>query len=324
VVKPLDTRYVQLQGPSALDGLKVARLIGREAISEPFEYELLLTGSEASASVSALNTHQILGQSATVTLTIDSSRTRYFSGIVTEFGYVGPGQRYHEYRAVLRPSWWLLTRRADCRIFQKKSTPDIFADVCQQAGSFPYRSALNRSYSPWDYRVQYRESDFDFVSRLLEFDGIYYYFEHSAGKHELVLTDDVGLLTSVHGYETVQYFPRTEAEPATTRDYLDVWSVNKSFQANQFALRDYNFEQPTNIQAGKGAVSGPTEASYEIFDYPAGSSTQTEVELGSIANVRAERLATIQPSRTARAGQQGLRQGICSRSKAIRTRTRNI
>ncbi len=243
-----DSRSAQLEGPAALKGLKLARFSGREAISRPFEYHLALFGSGTAGSDGALDSDAILGQSVTVGLvTGGTGGTRYFNGIVTEFEHLGYGERFHEYRAVLRPSLWLLTRRADYRIFQKKSTPDIFADVCQQAGSIPHRLALGGSYEPWEYRVQYRESDFDFVSRLLEHEGIYYYFEHSAGKHELVLTDDVGKLSSVTGYDEVPYFPPTTAHTQRDRDHLASWTVSKSFQPAAFASVDYNFETPAAI-----------------------------------------------------------------------------
>jgi type VI secretion system secreted protein VgrG len=272
-----DTRTVQLEGPTALKGLKVARLSGREGISRPFEYHLALFGSGASGSDGALDTDSILGQSVTAAvITSASGAARYFNGIVTEFAHVGYGERSHEYRAVLRPALWLLTRRADCRVFQKKSTPDIFAEVCQQGRSSPHRLALSANYEPWEYRVQYRESDFDFLSRLLEHEGIFYYFEHSAGKHELVLTDDVGKLTSASGYYEVPYYPPTPTQAQRDRDHLKSWTVEASFQPAAFASRDYNFEMPTALAVGASQVAGGRDPSkYEIFEYPAGASQLT-------------------------------------------------
>jgi type VI secretion system secreted protein VgrG len=297
VAKPYqDSRSVQLDGPSALNGLKVARLHGREAISRPFEYQLSLYGSATSGSDGALDTSTILGQSVTVALvTTGSGPARYFNGIVTDFAHVGYGERTHEYRAVLRPSLWLLTRRADCRIFQQKSTPDIFADVCQQAGSIPYRSALSATYQPWEYRVQYRESDFDFVSRLLEHEGIFYYFEHSAGKHELVLTDDVGKLTSATGYDEVPYYPPTASQTQRDRDHLKTWTIEASFQPAAFASLDYNFETPSALATGASQVASRKDtATYEIFEYPAAASQLTSAGVEGLAKLRAERLSSTQ------------------------------
>jgi type VI secretion system secreted protein VgrG len=297
VAKPYqDSRSVQLEGPSALKGLKLARLSGREAISRPFEYQLSLYGSDTSGSDGALDTDSILGQSVTVALiTAASNPARYFNGIVTEFAHVGYGERTHEYRAVLRPSLWLLTRRADCRVFQKTSTPDIFAAVCKQAGSIPYRLALSATYQPWEYRVQYRESDFDFVSRLLEHEGIFYYFEHSAGKHELVLTDDVGKLTSASGYDEVPYYPPTATQTQRERDHLKSWTIEASFQPAAFASLDYNFETPAALATGASQVASRKDTStYEIFEYPAGASQLTSAGVDALAKLRAERLYSTQ------------------------------
>src|SRR5690348_13916399 len=291
-----DSRSAQLEGPAALKGLKLARLSGREAISEPFEYQLSLFGPTSSGPDGYADTDGILGQSVTVALITNAAgHARYFNGIVTEFAYVGRGERYYEYRAVLRPALWLLTRRADCRIFQKKSTPDIFADVCRQAGSVPHRLALSARYEPWEYRVQYRESDFAFVSRLLEHEGIYYYFEHSAGKHELVLTDDVGKLTSAGGYDEVPYYPPAAAGAQRERDHLVSWSVNKSFQPAAFASVDYNFETPTAIARGASPVRSRKDSSrYEIFEYPADAGQLTSAGVERLAKLRAERLYATQ------------------------------
>jgi type VI secretion system secreted protein VgrG len=284
-----DQRLAQLEGPSALKGLKLLRFAGREAISEPFKYELRLYGSSTLSSDGALDTDHILGQSVTVSLvTGGTTVVRYFNGIVTEFAHLGHNERYHEYRAVLRPKFWLLTRRSDCRVFQKKSTPQIFADV---AAGLTHRLALSGHYDPWDYRVQYRESDFDFVNRLLEHEGIYYYFEHSNGKHEVVLTDDVGKLTGAAGYDEVPYYAATETQTQRDRDHLKSWLVHNSFQPGGFASTDYNFETPGAAVRGASPAKGRTDSSqYEIFEYPADPNQLNSAGVDRIAKLRAERL----------------------------------
>src|SRR5690348_15794256 len=111
-----DTRSVQLEGPAAIKALKLSRLSGHEQISRPFEYVLSLFGGDT-GSDGALDADKILGQSVTVVLHTSTGGKRYFNGICTEFAHVGYSERYHEYRAVLRPAFWLLSRRADCRVF---------------------------------------------------------------------------------------------------------------------------------------------------------------------------------------------------------------
>jgi len=281
-------RAVQLDGPAALQGCTLTRLTGREQISRPFEYELSLFGTDPSID-------GVLGQPLTVTLSLSGGAKRYISGVVTEFAQVGYGVRFHEYRAVLRPAFWLLSRRADCRVFQKKSTPDIFTEVCKQAGSIEQRQALSATYPPWEYRVQYRESDFDFLSRLLEHEGIYYYFEHAAGKHTLVLTDDVGKLTAVSGYDEVPFYPTSIPPAQRERDHLDEWAVFQSFQAGSFASLEYNFETPTAAARGVSSVARRSDSSkYEIFEYPAGARELTAAGVAGLAKLRAERLQSSQ------------------------------
>jgi len=287
-----DNRSVEIAGPAALKGLQPVRLSGSEQISRPFEYELHLIGDDAATP----DADKILGQSATVTLTMNAAGARrHFNGIVTEFAHVGYGERFHEYRAVLRPSFWLLTRRADCRIFQNKSTPDIFAAVCGQGGAVEFRNALSSQYAPWEYRVQYRESDFDFLSRLLEHDGLYYYFEHFADKHVLVLTDDVGKLSPVSGYDEVPYYPPSTTPAQRERDHLESWAVHKSFQPASFASREYNFEAPTAIASGASTVAQRKDPSkFEIFEYPAGARELTSTDVERIAKLRAQQMQSAQ------------------------------
>ena len=291
-----DSRSLQLDVPAAMKGLKLARLVGRESISRPFQYDLSLFGSGDAASDGALDTDRILGQSVTVTLlTGAAGGERHFNGVVTEFAHTGFSERFHEYHAVLRPAFWLLSQRADCRVFQKKSTPDIFADVCGQAGHIDHRLALSGRYEAWDYRVQYRESDLDFLSRLLEHEGIYYYFEHSAGKHVMVLTDDVGKLSSASGYDQVPYYPPSSAPAQRERDHLTSLSIHNSFQPAAFASLEYNFETPAAAARAASPVAKRKDSSkYEIFEYPAGARELTAAAVEKLAKVRAEQLHAAQ------------------------------
>ncbi len=114
---------------------------------------------------------------------------RFFDAYVTRFGLTGGIGRYFRYQLTGRPWAWLMTRTADCRIFQNKSVPDIVKEIFNKYGSAKFDVKLTGEYRPWEYCVQYRETDFNFVSRLLEQEGIYYYFKHEDGKHTLVLAD---------------------------------------------------------------------------------------------------------------------------------------
>ena len=289
-------RYaVEVTGLTGLKDVQLVRLTGREEISRPFRYELDLLALSTKGSDGAVAAESILGHSVTVSFVNANGGTRHINGILSELAHVGYGERYHEYRAVLRPAFWLLSRRADCRVFQKKSVPDIFADLCTHGVSIPHRRALSATYKPWEYRVQYRESDFDFLSRLLEHEGIYYFFEHSQGKHEIVLADDVGRLAAVPGYAEVPYYPPSTAQTQRERDHLSAWEIHESFQPAAFASADYDFEKPRAAANAVAPVAKRSDtAKYEVFDYPAGANPPDARGVEQLAKLRAEQFRSAQ------------------------------
>jgi type VI secretion system secreted protein VgrG len=280
-----------------MKGLALARLSAVEQISRPFRFDLELRGVDGAGARGAADPDSILGQPVSIEVTTTASEPRYFHGIVTEFAYTGYDERFHLYSAVVRPAFWLLTRRVDCRVLQQKSTPEIFADVCRQAGFNDHKLNLSATYKPWEYRVQYRESDFDFLSRLMEHEGIYYYFEHFKDRHLMVLTDDVGKLKTVSGYEKVPYFPPTAAAAQRERDHLKAWSIAKSFEPAGVAAREFNFETPSSIPSGVSSVaqrSSSDASRFEVFEYPAGASEATAAGVERMAKLRAEQLQASQ------------------------------
>ena len=288
-------RSVSITGPGDMQGLMLTRLTAMEQISRPFQFDLELCSMEGEGTRGAADPDGILGKPACVTLKTSGTQTRYFHGVVTEFAHTGYNERRHQYRAILRPAFWLLTRRADCRVLQNKSTPDIFAEVCRQAGFNDHKLALSARYEPWEYRVQYRESDFDFLGRLLEHEGIYYYFEHFSDRHVLVLTDDVGKLETVSGYEKVPYYPADDQGAPRERDHLSSWLTTKSFQPAAFAAREYNFETPAALAVGVSPVARRSDtARFEVFDYPAGANKLTAEGVERVAKVRAEQMQSSQ------------------------------
>lgn len=293
----LDNRIVKLEGAGDLKGLRLIWLAGREEISRPFRYELRMAGVSGAAADGAVNPDGVLGKPLTVTLENPNgagSGPRHFNGIITEFAHTGFGERHHEYYAVIRPAFWLLTQRADCRVLQKKSTPDIFAEVCRLAGGVDHRLALSTQYKPWEQRIQYQESDFDFVSRLLEHEGIYYYFEHKPGQHVMVLVDDVAKLTDVSGYEKVPYQPAGAAGSAV-RDRLLTWASSKTFHPASYATRAYNFETPSSIVTGASQVARrDNPARFEVFEYPVDPGTLDNQGAERIAKLRAQRMQSAQ------------------------------
>src|SRR6185295_2469549 len=165
------------------DVLLIRGFEAEEALGRPFRYELDLRSNNHSVDFS-----EILGQNVTIRVEVQGG-TRYFNGFVSSFSQGDGDGGMATYEATVVPWLWFLTRRADCRIFQGMSVPDIIKKVFRDAGFSDFTEDLQGTYTAWDYCVQYRETDFNFVSRLMEHEGIYYFFTHEDGKHTMHLCD---------------------------------------------------------------------------------------------------------------------------------------
>ena len=195
-------RLFQITTPFGGDTLLFGRMQAAERLSQPFEYVVTAFSERGD-----LDADTILGKPVTVKIATEEKPPRYFQGLAADFTLVNFAEQLYEYQVTLRPWLWFLTQTADCRTFLNMTVPDIVQEVCKQAGFTDLRLALSGSYDPWEYCNQFRETDFNFVSRLLEQAGIFYFFEHSASKHEWVLCDDAAQLTTVPAYETIPFLP---------------------------------------------------------------------------------------------------------------------
>src|SRR3954469_21619685 len=197
---------------------------GREELGRLGEYELELLSTDR-----AVNLDAVLGKSVTVKLELANDKVRTFSGYVTRFSLAGMHGRYHRYQATLRPWLWFLTRTTNCRIFQGKKIPEVLKEIFEKHTSVAdVKFELTESYTPLDYCVQYRESDFNFVSRLMEDEGIYYWFEDKDGKESLILTDTPASHESVAGCESLPYGAVMAAAPDI--EYVSEWRVHHAIE----------------------------------------------------------------------------------------------
>jgi type VI secretion system secreted protein VgrG len=272
------------------DTLIFGRMRAIERLSEPYELGLTLFSQSGD-----LNADDIMGTPVAVQIAPGDQAVRYFHGLATDFEQVDYDNHLHEYQVTVRPWFWFLTRTADCRVFQNKTIPAIFQEVCQQAGFSDLRLALSGTYDPWEYCVQFRETDFNFLSRLLEQEGIFYYFEHSDSKHVMVLCDDVAQLTSAPDYDSVPYWPPSGMDVLYDRDHLSTWSYQKSFQPGTYATREFDFKVPTPVLAGTSSISRAyNPARYEVFDFPSLAATQTSSAVERVAKIRVQELQSAQ------------------------------
>ncbi|AXA90528.1 type VI secretion system Vgr family protein [Massilia sp. YMA4] len=264
-------RPVTVTSPLGADVLLFRRMQCSEALGRLFEFRLQLASTRAD-----IATADLLGQPLTVALDLEEGGQRHFHGIVTRFAYLGQCDGMPAWEALVHPALWLLTRSSNCRIFQDKTVLEIVKAVCGDSayGGLVRIDAGKLAASPAkrDFCVQYRESDFDFVSRLLEEEGIYYYFRHEASAHTMVLADGYGAHASAAGYATLPFWDEQEGRRAPAKSVTRMWRAG-AVQAAEYALNAYDFEQPAAIRnAGllvKSVIAAPfITQRFRQYDYP--------------------------------------------------------
>src|SRR4051812_47905798 len=256
-------RVMEIATPLGDDVLLFHGMSAREEMSRPFEYQLDLLSKKKDVSVD-----DILGKNVTIKLGLPDDQPRHFNGYVTRFAQgsmLGPYYRYH---ATVRPWLWFLTRTADCRIFQEMKVPDIIKAVFADHPSADYKLELTGTYKKWTYCVQYRETDFNFVSRLLEEEGISYYVKHADGHNTVVLTDSTGKHSPTPGYETIPFVaPEDVVRPEL--EHISSWDFTREIQPGVYVHDDYDLERPSvELKTRKTLVREYSPSDYEIYDYP--------------------------------------------------------
>jgi type VI secretion system secreted protein VgrG len=185
-----ENRLLAVNTPLGEDVLLLTRFQGSDALSHLFRFELQLLSEYHNISF-----EKIIGENVTVSIFLADGSRRYFNGLIARFSHEhgmdhqASSLHFSRYHATMVPWFWLLTRTSDSRIFQNLSVPDIVKKIFADHGFADYSMRLSGNYEARNYTVQYRETDFNFVSRLLEEEGIYFFFEHEEKKHTLVLAD---------------------------------------------------------------------------------------------------------------------------------------
>jgi type VI secretion system secreted protein VgrG len=178
---PAQDRLVAISTPLGDDELLLRQAQVHEELGRPFTIDVELLSDDEDISLDDL-----LGQNVTIRLETEGD-SRFFNGIVTEFFQKENIDRTACYGAIIKPWFWLLTLSENCRVFQEKTYPEIIKEVFNELGFSDHEDQLSGTYTAQEYVVQYNESDFNFVSRIMEQEGIYYYFNHTNGKHTLVM-----------------------------------------------------------------------------------------------------------------------------------------
>jgi type VI secretion system secreted protein VgrG len=233
---------------------------------------LLFHGMHAREEMGRLSEYQLdlLGPvNVTVKLALPDDSTRYFNGYVTRFSAGGRSYgRFRRYSAVVRPWLWFLTRTTDCRIFQEMTVPDIIKEVFGDEPTADFSFELTGAYRKWIYCVQYRETDFNFISRLMEEEGISYYIRHTDGHNTVVLTDSTAKHTATPGYEKLPFIaPERLVRPEL--EHISSWDFSREIQPGVYVHDDYDLERPSvELKTRKALPRTYAPSEYEVYDYP--------------------------------------------------------
>src|SRR6478736_2112297 len=223
-----DNRICELITPLGKDELVFTGFEATEGLSELFEFHI-----ECLSENDHINFDEAIGKQCTLKMKMHG-KERQFSGILVEAQWLGPKSSHYGYRILLRPWLWLLSRTSDCRIFQDKKASDIIKEVFQDRGFTDVESKLTEDgQNPkLEYCVQYRETDMNFVCRLMEQHGIYYFFKHEGGKHTLVLADSKSSHSPINGLASIPYIPLTGAD-RRGEQHIYEWVSERRFRTGK-------------------------------------------------------------------------------------------
>jgi type VI secretion system secreted protein VgrG len=254
------SRHLSVTTPLGKDVLLLSAFDGEEELTRPFSYNLEFFSEKTDVAGKDL-----VGKPVSWNVTPAGGVARVYHGIVRTFtaGNIQiRGLRY--YRAEVVPWLWFLSRNSDCRIFQNKTAPEVIEQIFKDRGYRDYTLSLQGSFPKLEYCVQYRESDLDFISRLMEEYGLFYFFDHSADKHNLVVANAKSAFKDC-GEKTVEFGLGTAYARQVT-----AWEHYYSVRSGKWVQTDYNFETPSaNLQTSADTlVKVGGNDKFEVFDYP--------------------------------------------------------
>ncbi len=271
VSAPLLAHQAQFEleaGPHAAGELAVVSFEATEALSRPFEVFVALAAEhDLDVDVAGL-----IGKPALLTVHGADGEARFFNGVISRMSQSddgGSAQR-RRFQAVIVPSLWLLKNTRKSRIFHELTTPEIVAKVLDEH-KVKHQATLRANYHKREFCVQYRETDFQFVSRLLEEEGITYLFDHAQKEHTLQLLDAQADFQALPGGAEVVY--RASAKMLATEEHVEALTSRVLLQPGAVALRDFNYQRPGQDLTTQAKHKDGDE-SLEVYDFPGGYQEQ--------------------------------------------------
>src|ERR1700690_89140 len=261
-----EKRFLNLLTSLGQDKFLLRSFSGEDGISELFHFHLDLLSEDPGISFD-----DIIGKNLTFSVRLAvTDNARYFNGYVSRFVQLPGEERLYHYQAEVVPWLWFLTRTADCKIFQDMNVLDIVKKVFTDLKFTDFQDRTQKTYPVWEYCVQYRETAFNFVSRLLEQEGIYYFFEHRNGEHTLILGDVPSVHQPCPDQSHVMFDRSAMLEMRRAEDVVYAWKQEQEMRAGKYAGCDYNFETPaTRLNAeGVSTINQGGNQRFELYDYP--------------------------------------------------------
>ena len=277
-----EDRQISVKTPLPDEDLMFAQMTGFDEVSQCFAFDLAMVSEDMD-----IKAEDLLGHPITVRVGKDE-RERFFHGLVAEFSLEDITDGFAHYGAVLRPWLWFLSKTSDNRIFQNMSVIEIIEEIF---GSYPtakFEKRLQETYDPREYCVQYDESDLHFVQRLMEHEGIFYFFDYDDGEHTLVLTDTVTKLVPNPDLDEIKFQP-DKLLTFQDGDYITQWTRRASVQTGTASHTDYDFTKPAaDLMSKSESLLGHELDDGEAYHYP---SNHTELSRGDILSaIRIEEL----------------------------------
>lgn len=270
-------RLLKFTSPLGADVLLAESLKGREGISELFAFEVELLAVRDTS----IEAKSIVGKKVTVDIHVsDKGDARHLNGIVNSFEFCGGDEEFNVYRAFIVPRMWLLTKSMNTRVFQNKTVTDVIKAVLS-----PYTITLEdktqASYTELEYCTQYRETDFAFVSRLMEQHGIFYFFKHTENDHTLVLHDNSQHLAACSTQSTFRYAPEVENAEGFYDFVVKEFTSKATLVTGKTSLWDYRWKPYQEVGGEGTATAGPLgDNGYEDYDYADSASAYAKTDSG--------------------------------------------
>jgi type VI secretion system secreted protein VgrG len=263
----LKNAFLSLATPLGPDKLFLRSFSGTEAMSQLFSFQLDMLSTDKD-----IKFDDIIGQNVTVGIKFaDGTTQRFFNGFISRFSQLPNDGRLAHYQAEMVPWLWFLTRTADCFIFQEKTVPQILHDLFNKFGFGSFvDDRLQRQYKAWEYCVQYRETASNFAMRLMEQEGIFFFFTHQNGKHQLVMGDTPAAHKPCPNQSKARFTPQTRSGGLRDEDTVFTWRVDQEMRPGKCSLSDFNFKTPSNsllVQVDSKIRQGGNDR-FDLYDYP--------------------------------------------------------